>query len=76
MKHPKIRIPWFKLIGLLATLIPELVAEIQKATSVDSEGGRRVTENERQDIFMEHFLFKLGPSLWEIICEANGWKLG
>jgi hypothetical protein len=66
----KLRVPVVKIIRLLLPAIKSTVRSIADARTSDSDGGKKVTKDEWEDILAEAML-ELVPDLAEELKKAN-----
>ena len=70
----KVKIPWFTIVRLLGSELPEIIEDLKEAKTANSPGGRQITKEEFREIFYEHMVMHVVPAIFDAFCSANGWS--
>ncbi len=67
----KIKVPIFQIIQILIPIIRDFTATVKVAREVDSEGGKKITRDEWQDLVLELLVLRAGPEITTALINAN-----
>tara|TARA_R110000796_G_scaffold105367_1_gene215413 strand:+ start:239 stop:463 length:225 start_codon:yes stop_codon:yes gene_type:complete len=67
----KIKVPIFQIIQILIPIIRNFTATVKVAREADSEGGRKITRDEWQDLVLELLVLQAGPEITTALINAN-----
>ena len=67
----KIKVPIFQIIQILIPIIRDFTATVKVAREEDSEGGRKITRDEWQDLVLELLVLQAGPEITTALINAN-----